>query len=203
MEILKNDNLALSWGKRSLAWDHLDDYIHSTSRRIKEFGVKKGDRVLVDAVLSHETVIIILSLWHAGVTVCPLDPNLLATVLEKIIPELGTPAIMIGPRKTAGRRCFSFNDTICVEPVEHFFSASVHPSSLLPKEGMAVILSPGTDGALTPEVLLYKEHPLQPQTARAYRQETLSPLHQARGLDIIFQAYCDRSLMIIPGEPHV
>jgi acyl-CoA synthetase (AMP-forming)/AMP-acid ligase II len=66
---------AIFWGGRSISWVAVNNYVHSTSRYIKEISVKKGDRVIVVTDRSPAYYIVILALWRIGVIVCPVLPD--------------------------------------------------------------------------------------------------------------------------------
>ncbi|MBF0123548.1 MAG: hypothetical protein HQL21_09150, partial [Candidatus Omnitrophica bacterium] len=58
---------ALRWKGRSISRGLLDQYIHSTCRHLKEFGIKEGAGVVISAALSPAYVVVLLSLWRLNV----------------------------------------------------------------------------------------------------------------------------------------
>ena len=66
---------ALSWAGRSIAWDAFNNYVHSTSRYLKEISVRAKAPVLVVTEPSPAYVIVLLALWRIGAVPCPVDPH--------------------------------------------------------------------------------------------------------------------------------
>jgi acyl-CoA synthetase (AMP-forming)/AMP-acid ligase II len=81
------DRIALLWGKRSLSWGNLNDYVHGTCRALKEIGVRPNNRFAVLSTNTLETIIILLSAWRAGASVLVLDPALSLSIGRKILDQ--------------------------------------------------------------------------------------------------------------------
>jgi acyl-CoA synthetase (AMP-forming)/AMP-acid ligase II len=84
--------MALSWAGRSIAWDAFNNYVHSTSRYLKEISVRPQASVLVVKENSPAYVIVLLALWRIGAVPCPVDPDILPTrsalVYAAVKPDL-------------------------------------------------------------------------------------------------------------------
>lgn len=84
--------IALSWAGRSISWEALNNYVHSTSRYLKEISVRSGAHILVVREGSPAFVIVLLALWRIGAVVCPVDPGVLSdkagVVHAAVKPEL-------------------------------------------------------------------------------------------------------------------
>ena len=79
---------AVTWGGRSIAWDALNNYVHSTSRYLKEISVKPQATILIAEEKSPAYMIVILALWRIGAVPCPVDPALLRSVYASVKPDL-------------------------------------------------------------------------------------------------------------------
>ncbi|MFH0754022.1 MAG: AMP-binding protein [Candidatus Omnitrophota bacterium] len=64
------EKTAIFWSGRSISWVALNNYVHSTSRYLKEISVKKNDRVILVAEASAAYYIAVLALWRIGAWVC-------------------------------------------------------------------------------------------------------------------------------------
>ena len=77
-EILKNShssNIAIRGESASLSWDALGDKVERFASALKdEFGVKKGDTVLVRAMNTPEVAISVLSSMRIGAVPCMTEP---------------------------------------------------------------------------------------------------------------------------------
>ncbi len=93
-------NIAIVWNGRSLTWDALNNYVHSTSRYLKEIGIRADARVLVGIDGSPAYVICLLALWRIGVLVCCVDPRPAHEPHGAV--ELFRPAFVISPRAFRG-----------------------------------------------------------------------------------------------------
>ena len=86
------DRTALSWSGRSIAWDAFNNYVHSTSRYLKEISVRPQARVLVVTERSPAFVIVLLALWRIRALPCPVDPDSLSrqpsSIFAVVQPEL-------------------------------------------------------------------------------------------------------------------
>ncbi len=66
------EKAAFSWNGRSISWMAVNNYVHSTSRYLKEISVKKDGRVIVVTERSPAFYIVLLALWRIGACVCPV-----------------------------------------------------------------------------------------------------------------------------------
>ena len=86
------EKTALSWSGRSIAWDAFNNYVHSTSRYLKEISVRAQAPVLIVKESSPAYVIVLFALWRIGAVPCPVDPRMLsghsAAVYAAIKPDL-------------------------------------------------------------------------------------------------------------------
>jgi non-ribosomal peptide synthetase component F len=89
--------MALSWAGRSIAWDAFNNYVHSTSRYLKEISVRSGAHVLLVKEESPAYVIVLLALWRIGAVPCPVDPGVLPARSASIYAAL-QPDIVISAR---------------------------------------------------------------------------------------------------------
>ncbi|MBF0594068.1 MAG: AMP-binding protein [Candidatus Omnitrophica bacterium] len=200
---------AIIWNGRSFSWSLLTSYVHSTSRRLKEIGVKPGSRVLVEGIPAAGTMIIFLSLWHIGAIACPFDPRLTgpmaADIRRKIEPFLLLSATAPDPR-FKGLRLFEINDVICVEPVEQFMAGILETQRLSVDQGNAtIIFTSGSTGE--PKAVL---HSLKAHQFNAIGAATIIPftagdtwlmalpLYRISGIAVIFRALLGGGTMVFP-----
>lgn len=83
------EETALLWGRRSLSWANLNDYVHGTCKALKENGVRAGDCFAVLSENALETAIVLLSAWRAGASVRLFDPARFLSFGGKIPEESG------------------------------------------------------------------------------------------------------------------
>ena len=90
-------NTAILWNGRSLTWDALNNYVHSTSRYLKEIGIRVDGRVLVVVDASPAYVICLLAFWRIGALVRLVDLRTEPGVAEGFKPDF-----VISPRACRG-----------------------------------------------------------------------------------------------------
>jgi acyl-CoA synthetase (AMP-forming)/AMP-acid ligase II len=98
--------IALSWAGRSIAWDAFNNYVHSTSRYLKEISVRAEAHILVVKEDSPAYVIVLLALWRIGAVPCPVDPEILSEKAAFINAAV-KPCLVIsarGLKKTWGQK---------------------------------------------------------------------------------------------------
>ncbi len=89
---------ALQWAGRSIAWEALHNYVHSTSRYLKEIAVKPDTRHVVVIDNSPAFIIVILALWRIRAVPCPVSP-LLSQAQASEVCSCVRPASVISGRK--------------------------------------------------------------------------------------------------------
>jgi hypothetical protein len=91
------ERMALAWAGRSIAWDAFNNYVHSTSRYLKEISVRSGAHVLLVKEDSPAFVIVLLALWRIGAVPCPVDPGVLPACSSLVYAAV-KPDIVISAR---------------------------------------------------------------------------------------------------------
>ncbi len=94
---------AVSWSGRSLAWEAFNNYIHSTSRHLKEIGLRTSENVVVVREDTASYIVVLLALWRIRAVVCPVDGEDLpaqAGALQRLVK----PGIIIGPQQSKRTR---------------------------------------------------------------------------------------------------
>ncbi len=192
---------AIIWNGRSFSWQLLESYVHSTSRRLKEVGVKPGDRVLIEAIPAAGTVIILFALWHIGAVACPFDPRLTESLMNdfqcKCKPLLALIGAVSG-RRFIKLRSLTINDMICIEPVEQFFAGALtireHLIGIVEQDATILFTSGSTGG---PKAVL---HTLGAHFANAQGASSVIPfqaddrwlislpLYRISGIAVLFRA---------------
>jgi acyl-CoA synthetase (AMP-forming)/AMP-acid ligase II len=88
--------MAVSWAGRSIAWDAFNNYVHSTSRYLKEISVRPQETVFVVKENSPAHVIVLLALWRIGAVPCLIDPHMLKGCSDSLYASV-KPALVISP----------------------------------------------------------------------------------------------------------
>lgn len=88
---------ALSWSGRSIAWEALNNYVHSTARYLKEIAVRPEASILLVQENSPAYVIVLLALWRIGAVPCPVTPEMLPGQSAALYAAL-KPALVISAR---------------------------------------------------------------------------------------------------------
>ena len=83
------DKTALVFKKDGITYGELAGRIAAVSARLKECGVKKGDRVCISAVSKPESVVCYLATVYAGAIGCFLDKNSNARIMADICKDAG------------------------------------------------------------------------------------------------------------------
>ncbi len=203
-------NEAMVWNDRVFSWSLLDEYVHSTSRRLKEIGVKYGARVLVEAVPSAGTVIVLLSLWHIGAVACPFDPRLpegLAQAIRRKVAPFLLLTASSSDKRFPGLRTFMTDDVICLEPVERFMAGSSGSNGLSDGREATVLFTSGSSGDPKAVLHTFKAHWMNAKGAGQVipfaagdRWLMALPLHRISGIAVIFRALYGRGAMVLPGK---
>ncbi|MBF0618581.1 MAG: AMP-binding protein [Candidatus Omnitrophica bacterium] len=107
---------AVLWGRRRISWQHFDGYVHSTSRYLKEVGLKKGDRAAVLGVFSVEYAIIVWACWRVGIAVV-LDGAFLDELGVRVVFKDDRVAL---PLKKKGVRIFDLKYSVAFESIDGF-----------------------------------------------------------------------------------
>ncbi len=90
---------AISWGGRSISWLAINNYVHSTSRYLKEVSVKKQGRVIVVSDPAPVYCIVLLALWRIGALACPVSAQVREIELEAVHGVV-KPDFVISPRSS-------------------------------------------------------------------------------------------------------
>ena len=83
------DKPALCFKKDSITYGELPAKITGMAAKLKERGVKKGDRVCISAVSKPESVLCYLAVFYAGGIGCLLDKNSNARIMADICKDAG------------------------------------------------------------------------------------------------------------------
>lgn len=204
------DALAIIWNDRSFSWAQCDEYVHSTSRRLKEIGVKAGSRILVEAVPTPGTIVVLFSLWHIGAVACPVDPRLTDAMAGDILRKIRPSLLLFSTypkEKFHGLRRFTIDDVICLEPVERFISGA-SPESSLPLDRDALILfTSGSSGE--PKAVLHSYAALLSNAQGAAERIPFTtgdrwlltlPLYRISGISVLFRALLGKAAVVLPGK---
>ncbi|MBF0386450.1 MAG: AMP-binding protein [Candidatus Omnitrophica bacterium] len=203
---------AILWNGREFTWDLVDDYVHSTARRLKEIGVKPGYRVLLEAAPAPGMIIVFLALLHIGAIACPFDPRLTASMFDSIKQKIA-PFILLAftlpDQRFTGLRTFKIDDVICLEPVERFMSASATGDfkELPPERAATIIFSSGSTGDHKAVLHTFSAHwhnargsaeaiPFGPGD----RWLMSLPLYRISGIAVIFRALFGKGTIILPDR---
>ena len=79
------EGAAISWGGRTISWVAMNNYVHSTSRYLKEIALKKNDRVIVVRDPSPAFYITVLALWRIGARVCSVAADVPDTEVMSVL----------------------------------------------------------------------------------------------------------------------
>ena len=130
---------ALRWKGRSISRGLLDQYIHSTSRHLKEFGIKQRSAVVISAVLSPAYVIVLLSLWHLKAVPYLVDLHLQDQSLCALKLDRGS-LILVDEKQGPLSSQVLLNDMVALELVEGFLGEKGDPSFYFDPALQAAIL---------------------------------------------------------------
>jgi acyl-coenzyme A synthetase/AMP-(fatty) acid ligase len=132
---------AIRWpgSGRAIAWQLLSHYVSSTVRHFKEFGLHSKSRVIIIADLNPSLVIVVLSLWRMGVSVCVLGGSVFDPELVKAI-EVLRPALMVVDRKRRIKaQQLLLEEAVALEEVKNFWYGSEDPSLMVDPRAEAVV----------------------------------------------------------------
>lgn len=162
---------AIQWKNRSISYELLGQYIHSTSRRLKEFGIKEGRPVVIRAQISVEYLIVLLSLWEIGAHPYLARPDLADNALAALRGSLGA-MILVGKKGDDPLSRWPLSDMVALEIVEGFIAGKEKDGISFDPKQIAAFLQEKDEswGAVffsqvltldTAEKIMQKEQPLK------------------------------------------
>lgn len=207
--MLPSEHDAIIWNGRSITWAQLDNYIHSTSRRLKEIGVVQGSRVFIEGVPTPGMIIACCSLWHIGAVVCPFDPRMPEPMLRPMIDDI-LPMLVLTERSCKAKfprlRVFTIDDVICLEPVERFMAGAQGKAILSQERDATVIFTSGSSGDQKAVLHTFAAHWHNAMGAAGTipfthgdRWLMALPLYRVSGMAVIFRSLFGGGAILLPG----
>ncbi len=83
----QSDSPAILFGRRAISFKQLDQYVWSTVKTLKKFGINPGDRVAIVDQNSVEYLIVLLSLWRLDAVALLLNFRLPPEALAQTLTE--------------------------------------------------------------------------------------------------------------------
>ena len=150
---------AVSWAGRSVVWEALNNYIHSTSRYLKEIAVRPNARILLLREDSPSYIIVLLALWRIGAAVCPVPVQASSEYIEQI-RAIVKPEGVIGPRKIrkvwgAGGRWVDIEQVVAYGYNDSFLGSETALDPKIDTDHQALLRIEEDQGGLRVQVLTH------------------------------------------------
>ncbi len=189
---------ALSYGGVSTSYGELDRLASGTARRLKDKGVKPGDRVALVLERSPEAVIALLGVLRAGAVACPLSPKLPQASLDERRQRLSA-SLTVGDRSFPG--ALSPKEVIERGPREDPGAAPPFPE----EAPATVVFTSGSSGAARAALHTYGNHYFSALGAQENMPLTREdrwllslPLWHVGGLAILFRCLLGGAAAALP-----
>ena len=176
---------ALRWKGRSIGQGLLEQYIHSTCRHLKEFGIKEGNAVALVAALSPAYVIVLLSLWRLKISPYLVDPSISWQAFHELKLNAACLTLVDEKQDLAGWQVL-LNDMVALELVEGFLGEKNDQPFRFDQGSRAAVLV-DKNGASRP--VDFGELLTESNSGQIMEPEVLlKPLHDSEGLTLFCRA---------------
>ncbi|MEE8575793.1 MAG: AMP-binding protein, partial [candidate division Zixibacteria bacterium] len=201
------DTVALESGDRSVTYRQYIYIVKATMRRLRDLGIKPGNRVALQLDNSCDYAELIMSIMHLGSLVCPLSTRLPADTLVESLKDINadlliTDAKSVYVEKLPCRRV----DTIELIPndMDCTFDLCAEPLMIEADRPATIIFTSGSSGQRKGVVHSFRNHhcsalgsneniPFGPGD----RWLLSLPMHHVSGLSILFRALTGGGSVVI------
>jgi acyl-coenzyme A synthetase/AMP-(fatty) acid ligase len=117
---------AILWdaGGRSITWEVLSHYVSSTVRHLKEYGIRSGCRVAFVTGFDPSFVIVALSLWRMGASICVLDQDLGDDELSLVARQFHPALVIVNRKRKIKAHQMLLEEAVALEEVKNFWCGS-------------------------------------------------------------------------------
>ncbi|MFP4227795.1 MAG: o-succinylbenzoate--CoA ligase [Salinivenus sp.] len=189
-------------------WSYADlcAAVEGAARRMRQAGIKEGDRVALRPTSPPEAVVLLWALWHAGAVAVPLSPREPVAAQQAQAEQVACRAILAGEAADA-----SFNDAVRVLTVPAILEGSPSADEELPAwkrdRDATILFTSGSTGRPKAALHSWANHLYNAKGAnanlplRAGDRWLLSlPLYHVGGLAILVRCALAGAAVVVPGR---